>query len=202
MNEIRFKQAGFSLLETMIASALCLVLTGIFMVVYLTVKNSFNLQKNVSDIQQKGRFLIYFFYRTLSRAGIDDCSHNSVYPSNIQVYGENGESSDQITIYQCLSINGVDVFGAVNYFLENNRLYFKPKPGFHPKRLLVDGIEKMKIEYGIHCKNEGEICRYLPAIAVEDWTKVRSVSMELHLTSDSLKKTWHLYMALPRRDRS
>lgn len=192
-------ESGFSLLETFLASLLGLLISGFFMVVYLSVKASFNVQKEWSDLQQKGRFLVYFFNHILSKAGLEDCEKISNATSDFQVVGEMEKNQPVIMIYHCLPIKGKEVFSGVRYFLENKKLYFKPENNFHSKRLLIEGVRELKVAYGIAC-NEGEgICGYLPTLQVRDFKKVRSVALEFQLISGRLKKVWYIYVALPKR---
>lgn len=168
------------------------------MMLYFTVKNTFNVEKKLSDIQQKGRFLVYFFSRTLSLAGLEECNQYSTNISDLKVIGVMEDAKDKITIYHCLFLNGANVFGAVDYFLENKKLYFKSKTESHPKRLLLEGIEKMNIIYGVSDEDKGTL-NYLQVHQVKDWKKVKSISIEFHLISNKFKKIWYVYVALPKK---
>ncbi len=190
------KQRGVSLLEMLVASFLGLYLSGFFIALYLSMKNTFQLQKDWSEIQQKGRLAVHLFHRVLTQSGLG-CSQTD---SSFYVMGRRDKNQDRLTVYQCdIKQEGKHIV-PVDYFIENKKLYFRPKVKSFRKRLLFSGVESMKIEYGITCEREEGICDYLPANRVVDWKKVRSISLAFCFTATSLQKVWHLYVTLPQKE--
>ncbi|TAK78792.1 MAG: hypothetical protein EPO11_00915 [Gammaproteobacteria bacterium] len=58
---------------------------------------------------------------------------------------------------------------------------------------LVENINHMQLTYSIY--QDGKLTD-VPASEVDDWSRIRGVAIDLDLVSSTLKKTWHLYVAL------
>lgn len=86
MNRLKMSgQAGFSLIELMIAMLLGLMLTAGAIQVLLSTQQSYRLQENMSRVQENGRFAVELIARDLRMTGFSHCGalgalaiHNNV----------------------------------------------------------------------------------------------------------------------------
>lgn len=95
------RQAGFSLVELMVALVLGLILTSGVISVYITSKNTYNVNNALGAVQQHGRFSFSFMDPKIRMAGYTGCTYvkggnfnlnaayntDPVYTFNSPVYG-------------------------------------------------------------------------------------------------------------------
>lgn len=62
------KQQGFTLVELMVASVLGLVVLGGIMQIFISSKQAYLVHNNMAQMQENGRFALYFLHQYLSRA--------------------------------------------------------------------------------------------------------------------------------------
>ena len=152
-------QSGMSLVELMVAVSLSLILMAGVIHIHLSSKSSFQVQQELSGLQQNQRLAVELLSRDIRKAGL---SINLAVPSafdtsNINHWDgdESGEvpASDEITItYEsakdCIGDNTNNFGGiAVNrYFIQNGIL--KCEGVNHRAWDLVSGVVNMQILYG------------------------------------------------------
>lgn len=67
------KQAGFTLVELMIALAIGLFMTGVVATLYLNMRSSFRYQEEFGRLQESGRFAMEAISRDIRMAGYNGC---------------------------------------------------------------------------------------------------------------------------------
>jgi type IV pilus assembly protein PilW len=77
MSSVRSKQAGFSLIELMIALVIGLILVAGVLQVFVGSTITYSMQSGLSKIQENGRFAISFLSRDIRQAGFTGCSRNA-----------------------------------------------------------------------------------------------------------------------------
>lgn len=193
----RAKNSGFSLIETMIAIVVGLLLVLVIFNLYIGNVQSYKAQSGTAKLQENGRFALDFLKRDIHVAG---------YPAN-EFVGEaiagtdGGElienqplpASDTVTVrfkadIDCLGSSTAAMAGIANntYFIEKDTdtgfMALKCKGNGDQAQSVADNIENMQIIYGEDKDQNGSPERYLPAPAV-DMGKVMSVRIALVLKS-------------------
>jgi len=70
---MKFKNSGFSLLETMLACAIGLILTASIYQVYLIIKKNYFIETNLSELQENMRYASNILTRNIRAAGFSGC---------------------------------------------------------------------------------------------------------------------------------
>jgi len=198
------QQKGFTLAEIMIASALGIIVLIGMVQIFQSVKQGYNLQLAMNQIQENGRFAVHFLNQKIRMAGYSQClPHGAAKTKAIMGYSANTapaypnihprQSSDILLISQCQAINNKEEYFQTAYFISTTRYknknhqlvlaLFEKRAG-KQRRELVANIEDMKIQYGIESQDKKFIDRYVSADQVIDWKKVRSVAISLLLNSE------------------
>lgn len=191
----RQSQSGVTLVELMIGTLIGLALIAGLIQVFFSVRQATNLQDGLGNLQENGRFAVYFLERDMRLAGFPKESRtlpflvgagdtsNNVGPNN----------SDIITVqYQgntdCL--NQAVAGGLVNnrYFiaLQNgeNTLMCLGNGNATPQPL-VAGIESLQALYGEDLDADGFPDTYVSVGNVTDWERVVSARVSLLASSSS-----------------
>ena len=197
-------QAGFTLLELMLASALSLLLISGLLQIYLTVQKNFIVQNALATIEENGRFAVHFLEKNIRMAGYAECVAEGLpdpssairgYQDQLPAYlqGKVAKGNDSIEIGRCQKLANEEQFLQEAYIISDSgrknalggkiyALYVAPMSG--NKRELVSGITQMQIRYGIASVDGRDIANYLPAAQISDWSAVRAVEITLLLSSE------------------
>lgn len=98
-------QAGFSLVELMVALVIGLILTAGVISVFITSKSTYNLNNALGAVQENGRFAMGFIEPPLRMAGYTGCAHNaSTYTNHL-----NGGTSASLDLAK--SVEGYEAVG-------------------------------------------------------------------------------------------
>ena len=171
---IRRQPRGFSLIELMVSLVIGLFIVAGIAQVFLGGRAASNLQQRLGDLQENGRFAMYFLQHDIRMAGFPrfsggvqstvDAAFNTpvdspivvVCPSPLTTVARTCDggttTSDQITLsYQgttdCLG-QAVPATTVINtYFINTRRLMCRGN-GNAQSQPLVDGVENMQILYG------------------------------------------------------
>lgn len=198
------QQAGFTLLELMLACALSLFLLLGLMQIYLAVQKNFILQNALISIEENGRFAAHFLSRNIRLAGYAACVADRWvdqdlaihgYQDNLPAYlqGKVVKGNDSVEIGRCQMLGTKEQFSQEAYIISDSgrknavggkiyALYLAPMTG--NKRELVSGIMQMKIKYGVASVDGKNIASYLSADQVTDWLAVRAVEIALSIASE------------------
>jgi type IV pilus assembly protein PilW len=207
------KQSGFSLVEIMIALLIGLFLLGGILQIFSASQQTYRMQRNLSRLQENGRFALDFITHDIRMAGNWGCliGTNTDITNNIGVTPvDNG--TDTIAIkaafevpptIRCLSSVTTDptyldpssTIAYKIYTLPNaNPTLYKTTNGIWGP--LIEGIENMQILYGIDSDGDYAANYYVPAFA--NMTQVVSVRISLlvvtlddHLTTQLMTLTFN-----------
>jgi type IV pilus assembly protein PilW len=189
------RQLGMSLIELMISLVVGLFIIAGVAQVFLGGRAAYNLQQNIGDLQENGRFALYFLQRDIRMAGfpknavpvIDVFNRGPTGTTNTLTFDGGGVVSDQITVsYQG---NGRDCLGqavagiVVNtFYIDTNRLMCRGN-GNAQGQPMVDGIRNMQILYGEDMDANGYADRYVQAGQVTNWVNVVAVRVGVLATA-------------------
>ena len=198
-----------TLIETMIAMVISLLIIAGIGEVFLAGRASYNVQQRLGDLQDNGRFALMFLERDIRQAGYPKTTSMDVFSaSGAAPLTKDGGSnkSDQISVsYAKTPALDTDCLGQsvagdriVNtYFVDltqkqaNGQFYGRLMcrgNGDAQAQPLVDGIENMQILYGEDTDAEGKPGhgypnRYVRADEVTDWSQVVAVRIAVLASS-------------------
>ena len=157
---------GFSLIELMIAIVIGLILLAGLGYLFLGMKRSTETQGSISDIQENGRFALYFLTNEIQNAGwadVEDLGFGFYTSPAFQFDGTTAISdggaanaSDRITVrYEadedCLG-NAVSGIVENSFYVQDNQLMCAGSGGGTPQPL-ISGVEALHFIYGIDTDN-------------------------------------------------
>lgn len=106
------RERGVSLIELMIAMVISLILLGGVIQIFLSSKQTYNMQEGVARIQENGRYGIDYVARYVHMAGFQGCTNvNLLRPNIISKTVPGGYLTELQKV-----INGVDSAAAVNSY--------------------------------------------------------------------------------------
>lgn len=189
------QQRGLSLVELMVALVLSLVVLLVTTGIYVSNKQTYRFLDQYSQLQENGRFAIFFLREHILQAGFP--RQSGVNPFPVLPTDNAAPASDNIIVQfrsavDCL--NDVPA-GALPLKLTQNTFQINGTSlecngnGLvggvdQPAQTLVDGIESLQIEYGVDTDADGIANSYASSTAVEngvitggtpDWDNVVSV---------------------------
>ncbi|WP_455208162.1 PilW family protein [Kaarinaea lacus] len=181
---IKSQQCGFTIIEIMVAITLSMILIAGVIQIYLSSKESFRVQNELSRLQENQRIAIEFLQRDISKAGFVPYNGSPIPVANVTVVDGGGNNSDSITIAytfttDCLGAatpNGI----AVNTYTINPATLqlMCLGNGGGVAQPIADGIENMQIVIGEDVVNNSTMGvsadRYVnPATVVTNIVSVR-----------------------------
>lgn len=188
------RQQGVSLIEIMIGMLLSLILVAGVVQVYISNKQTYYLQDELSRLQENGRFAVDILQRVIRGAGFDnDLAFNAANT----IDAGNG-ASDQLEVIQSGRFDcvGTQLSVAPNPPIAVNDLFFidannnlaclgSGNPNPQP---LVENVDQMQVLYGVDTDGNRTADRYINATAVNGaglWTNVVSVRIGLLLSTST-----------------
>lgn len=201
-------QRGLSLVEVMIGLLLSLVLTAGVIQIYISNKQTYTLQDEMSRLQENGRFAMDIVQRVIRGAGFQggqafipantmDAANppNQYDPANTLV---TTSSNDHLEV---IGSSWVDCAGiplgtppppavpVTNFFYidQNNNLVCLSSSALVP-RILIDNVERMEILYGVDTDGDQSADNYQTATQVAgggSWPNVVSVRIALLLSTST-----------------
>jgi len=185
-------QAGFSLVEILVAMALGLVLLGGTIAIYASSKDSYRLQENIAGMQENARFAIHALRRDIEMAGFPQVLNVAPFlaagdtpPGDIEVSADG--DSDIVTVQfqsspppvagalpidrNCLGMQIPLGNPIINqYFVENGNLRCRSSTagGATQTQTLVENVENLQVLYGIDEDGDNIANRYVTATEVTD----------------------------------
>jgi len=145
-------QAGLTLIEIMIAMLIGVFLIGGVLQVFVSTKQTYRMQENLSRLQENGRFAMDFITRDIRMADYRECATNSTVTTAIAGTNDLGlNASDTITLTWATSACGaVAATTSVVYTIATGAgglpSLFRNINGTNSE--LIEGIENMQILYG------------------------------------------------------
>ncbi|MCI0652872.1 MAG: PilW family protein [Methylococcaceae bacterium] len=199
-----FDQRGMSLVEVMIGLLLSMVLSAGVIQIYLSNKQTYYLQDEMSRLQENGRFAIEVLQRTIRGAGdgggqvfgevntVDASDPPVPYnPANAAIQTS---SNDQIEVVRMgwtdctgtpVSVPPADPVPISEFFYIDQNKNLACFSGAAVARL-VENVETMEITYGVDEDGDRNADRYTDATRVEianAWTRIVSVRIGLVLST-------------------
>ena len=171
---LKTRQSGMTLIEIMIALLIGVFLTGGIILVFISSKQTYRMQENLSRLQENGRFAMEFLGRDIRMAGFWDCMAPSSTVSDVT--GTEGASGapDTITLrgafvraHAPADACGTAVTAAAtvacpqaaapaNFYTDNSSIITYSISSGKLRRVtncttndVVDGVENMQILYGV-----------------------------------------------------
>lgn len=191
----RHNQSGLTLVELMISIVIgALLVIGIIQIL-ISVRQASNLQDGLGNLQENGRFALYFLEKDIRAAGFP--REANIVPFLVAA-GETSDNagpnnSDIITVqYQ----GAVDCLNqAVAGGIVNNRYYIATSDGENnlmclgngnvTPQPLVQGIESLQALYGEDRDDDGIADAYVSAPNVTDWEAVVAARISVLATSST-----------------
>lgn len=184
MNPKLSSQRGVTLIELMISLVLGLAVIGGLGQVFLSNKSSYSLQERLGQLQENGRYALYFLQRDIRNAGqpFDDTAAFVFVPA-LTLNGA-GNASDQITIRYTPEVAGNDCLGngfpagvpfdttySINVDAATGVSRLRCSAQGQPAQPIVDGIENLQILYGLDRTGDTFADVYVRAtdLAADEW---------------------------------
>jgi len=148
--KILSSQHGMSLVELMVAVTLSLILMAGVIQVHVSSKASYQLQHELSTLQQNQRMAIELLSKDIRKAGLSITKAVSAFPIDVTGWDGGGTAPDEITItYEsdkdCVGDN-TDGIATNHYFVRDGVLLCEGVN--HTATQIVDGVVNMQILYG------------------------------------------------------
>lgn len=199
-------QKGLTLIELMIAMLLGVFLIGGILQIFISTKQSYRMQENLSRLQENGRFAMDFIARDMRMTGYWGCLNPSAVDVDIAGTNDNNaaadadtladddanadsitDDTDTITLRGAFSqplagTCGTAVNTAAAYYTHaSSSVTYRINKGVLQKNGddLIEGIENMQILYGEDTDANGTANRYLPANTVGNMANVVSIRISL-----------------------
>jgi type IV pilus assembly protein PilW len=230
------REAGFTLVEIMVALLVSLFLLAGVLQIYLGTKSSYRFQEGMSRLQENGRFAQYYLDRALRLAGyksdsrtddgqafpadtttasylggvtftasqivggVDDNSIGDPFKGGSDVlvlryrgsetpWTDASENNPDGLITDCLG-TAVDAeeFATMAFFVDtNDHLACRSKTDDENQNELAEGIEDMRVLYGVDLNGDRSADKYVAAsqVAAAEWQTVVSVRVALLVSTGS-----------------
>lgn len=167
------RQAGFTIVELMIAGLLGILLTAGVIQLFVGSNRNYTLQDELANVQEDGRFALIFLQNEIQRGGwIDD--FNREVPPAIDLNNSSDGVSDRITVSYAMPPGSADCNGnAVADGLIVNQLYVGGASGQELLCLgngggaaqpLIDGVRNFQVLYGVETNGtcpDGAVNQYM-----------------------------------------
>ena len=189
------RQSGVTLVELMIGMLIGLALLAGVIQIFFSVRQATNLQDGIGNLQENGRFAMYFLERDLRLAGFP--KESGTLPFLVGA-GETSDSvgpnnSDIITVQYQGTVDCLNQ--AVAGGLVNNRYFISLQNGENTlmclgngnatPQPLVSGIESLQALYGEDMNADGFPDTYVSVGNVTQWANVVSARVSLLATSST-----------------
>ena len=204
---LKNRQQGMTLIEIMVALMLGAFLLAGVMQIFLSSKQTYRMQDNLSRMQENGRFAMEFITRDIRVADYKVCFSDTSIGGEVSGTNNLGlNGSDRITVLQKDDACGVGIsantFSAITFSIQADAggqpALFKTTAtgstvpvatanltavGMFVTQALVEGIENMQILYGEDTDADNTPDYYVDAATVVDMNNVVSVRVSLLVTS-------------------
>lgn len=200
---IELKNKGFTLIEYMVAITIGLILIAGFATFFVGMKQSTLSQDAITEVQENGRFAMYFLANDIQKAGYTDIEDKNFYltPFDHIVFdgsahqtadGGGADANDTIKItYEGTEDCVGNTFAAGtmienSYYVDgNNNLVCQGMSNTEP---LVSNVESFHLQYGVDTDNDGSSNKFIKASQVSansEAPKVVSVKVLLLVRSET-----------------
>ena len=167
------KQTGFTLVELMIAGTLGLLLLAGIIQLFVGSQQSFNLQSQLADILEDGRFALMVLERQVQKSSWN-IDPSLATPSAIDIANSSDGDNDSITFSYRGTIDGINNLdcnstpvadGLVinQFYVLDSDLMCQGNGGGQPQALITN-VEKFQLLYGVETElncPDGVVNRYM-----------------------------------------
>lgn len=167
------KQTGFTLVELMIAGTLGLLLLAGIIQLFVGSRQSFNLQSQLADIQENGRFALMVFERQVQKSSWN-MDPSLATPSAIDIANSSDGDNDSITFSYRGTIDGIDNLDCnsvpvadglvINQFYVLDSDLMCQGNGGGEAQAVISNVEKLQLLYGVETElncPDGVVNRYM-----------------------------------------
>jgi prepilin-type N-terminal cleavage/methylation domain-containing protein len=209
--------SGFSLIELLVGLALAAFIMLGLSKAYISVTHAYRAQSVLSDIQDRGRFSVFYLSRIIKMSGANYCESVGYKNTTVDKFiirgfrgredlpgflqGQVKSGADSLIVGECFLYKGDYVFRKVAFFIGNTgrkedghsiySLYQKAE--FGRRKELVSNVVNLSIKYGPSNEKGDSVERYVTAGEVSDWLRVRAVVVELLLRAKGVGVGNHVY---------
>lgn len=203
-------QTGLTLLEIIIAMAIGLFLLAGLIQIFISTKQSYNVQDAVARIEENSRFALDTLSKNIRLAGYrtdpwqDVASAfpvSTLFPLVRQIISgvDGGTQSDQINIrfrgsvdtagvadgriLDCAGASVGDTSIELSFSLNGSDLTCTIN-GALPAEIIADNIVNMQVVYGEDSSGNGTVNKYIDASSISNWNNIISVKIGLVVSSD------------------
>jgi len=151
-------QAGFSIVELMIAGTLGLILLTGVLQLFTGSQRNYTLQNELADIQEDGRFTLMILERQVQKSSWDaDIAANP--PTAIDIAASQDGTNDSVTFSFKGTLDGIDNLDCNNvaiadglvvnrFFVLNDELMCQGNGG-GDAQAFIDNVDKFQLLYGV-----------------------------------------------------
>lgn len=165
MELTRQKQHGFSLIEMMVALLIGLFLMGGVISVYVSSSQSSKVNEGLRTIQENGRYALMTLRESIQMAGYVSSYDPSVIITPFVSAGT-GDNKVAVTFEGNLDCEGEAVtatFVENTYSIKNGNLICNGNGDVDDDNVVIDGVEALRVLYGVDDDNDKIADRYLTA---------------------------------------
>ncbi len=193
------RQAGFNIIELMVAITISLVLLAGVAQLFLSSKASHNVQNGMGRLQENARFALDALASGIAKAGYDlrgvsetatkldlaTTLENSVENATLTFTSANSTASDDIAIEyraatDCMgTATGTDVITTDRYYINDTTLMCQGSGG--TAGIIADGVENMQILYGVDTDADNIANRFVSATSLSAANVNSVVSVKIAL---------------------
>lgn len=194
---------GFSLVELMVAMVLGLLITAAVTQLFLTNRQTFNLQQGLASVQEQGRFAVNFLSKEMMTAGYGNApapfAIASPFPDEDGKKSTDGARFDSIMLLldgsadgarDCAGggLNGASGWKYYQVAVEDDgNGVLKCSDSDGNNNVLIDNVEAFQVLYGVSATSTGTRAnRYLTASEVTAADNIVSVRFAVLIASDGV----------------
>jgi type IV pilus assembly protein PilW len=204
------RQRGLSLVELMVAMVLGLLIMAAVVQLFLTNRQTFNLQQGIASVQEQGRFAVDFLSKEIMWAGFGDVPAAFKFSDGNVSASEDGAPYDTIYVLldtvgdassnprDCsggeLNQNGDDNFDPAETFKKyhvnveddgNGVLMCSDSDG--SSTVLIDNVEAFQVLFGVaDGPDDNRVFRYVSADQINGSEEIVSVRFAILVASDEV----------------
>jgi|GEM_PF-1094697 len=214
-----FKQAGFSLVELMIAMLLGIFLIGGLISVFISSASNYKVQQALTEVQHKGRYVLRMLRQDVQGAGFELAS-DDLLPAVREFDGGVGDCAPGLRMFEVYWNEGDPTLPASRrrfcYYVTAQNVLMRRRvegandPALSAELEIADGVEDWQLSYAVDNDQDGVIDQvsvsgntitYIPstslvvetavpqAMATATWQEVRAVRLDVLVSSNTQNVT-------------